>query len=91
MRVIMHDTSDRSKKYSDSAMQLSVQNDISLIWFFKQVQTKKDPECVKVIVRCRPMSRKETEDGRIRIVEMDSKTGEVLPLPACQGENCFTF
>ena len=44
----------------------------------QQVQSKKDPECVKVVVRCRPMSRKETEDGRARIVEMDQKTGEVL-------------
>mmetsp|Transcript_40600 Transcript_40600/g.128037 ORF Transcript_40600/g.128037 Transcript_40600/m.128037 type:complete len:750 (-) Transcript_40600:234-2483(-) len=39
--------------------------------------SKKDPECVKVVVRCRPMSRKEVEDQRIRIVEMDTKTGEV--------------
>lgn len=42
-----------------------------------QMQAKKDPECVKVVVRCRPMSKKETEDGRKRIVEMDGKTGEV--------------
>lgn len=41
------------------------------------MQAKKDPECVKVVVRCRPMSKKETEDGRKRIVEMDGKTGEV--------------
>jgi hypothetical protein len=38
---------------------------------------KNDPECVKVAVRCRPMSRKEVEDSRQRIVEMDLKTGEV--------------
>jgi len=24
--------------------------------------SKKDPECVKVVVRCRPLSRKEVED-----------------------------
>eukprot|EP00281_Chroomonas_sp_CCMP1168_P031002 CAMPEP_0206254094 /NCGR_PEP_ID=MMETSP0047_2-20121206/23511_1 /ASSEMBLY_ACC=CAM_ASM_000192 /TAXON_ID=195065 /ORGANISM="Chroomonas mesostigmatica_cf, Strain CCMP1168" /LENGTH=383 /DNA_ID=CAMNT_0053680365 /DNA_START=30 /DNA_END=1177 /DNA_ORIENTATION=+ len=42
------------------------------------IQAKKDPECVKVVVRCRPMSRKETEDNRKRIVEMDGKTGEVF-------------
>lgn len=29
-------------------------------------------------MRCRPMSRKEVEDSRVRIVEMDTKTGEVL-------------
>lgn len=38
---------------------------------------KKDPECVKVVVRCRPMSKKEIEDSRKRIVEMDTATGEV--------------
>eukprot|EP00283_Hemiselmis_rufescens_P009731 CAMPEP_0173420350 /NCGR_PEP_ID=MMETSP1357-20121228/1876_1 /TAXON_ID=77926 /ORGANISM="Hemiselmis rufescens, Strain PCC563" /LENGTH=321 /DNA_ID=CAMNT_0014383131 /DNA_START=204 /DNA_END=1166 /DNA_ORIENTATION=- len=38
---------------------------------------KKDPECVKVVVRCRPMSRKEVEDARERIVEMNDKTGEI--------------
>ena len=39
---------------------------------------KNDPECVKVVVRCRPMSKKEVEDSRQRIVDMDSKTGEVM-------------
>ncbi|KAJ1496267.1 Kif3b protein [Baffinella frigidus] len=38
---------------------------------------KKDPETVKVVVRCRPMSRKEVEDARNRIVEMNDGTGEV--------------
>lgn len=38
---------------------------------------KKDPETVRVVVRCRPMSRKEVEDGRSRIVEMNDTTGEV--------------
>eukprot|EP00284_Hemiselmis_tepida_P000280 CAMPEP_0174950646 /NCGR_PEP_ID=MMETSP1355-20121228/94441_1 /TAXON_ID=464990 /ORGANISM="Hemiselmis tepida, Strain CCMP443" /LENGTH=459 /DNA_ID=CAMNT_0016198277 /DNA_START=43 /DNA_END=1420 /DNA_ORIENTATION=- len=42
------------------------------------MQAKKDPECVKVVVRCRPMSRKETEDARQRIVEMDGKTGQIM-------------
>jgi kinesin family protein 3/17 len=39
--------------------------------------SKKDPECVKVVVRCRPLSRKEVEDQRQTIVEMNIKTGEV--------------
>ena len=39
--------------------------------------SKKDPECVKVVVRCRPLSRKEVEDQRKTIVEMNNKTGEV--------------
>jgi hypothetical protein len=42
-----------------------------------QIATKKDPECVKVVVRCRPMSRKEVEDQRKRIVEMNGDRGEV--------------
>ena len=44
---------------------------------FLQTAVRKDPECVKVVVRCRPMSRKEVEDNRQRIVEIDKKTGEV--------------
>ena len=44
---------------------------------FLQIALRKDPECVKVVVRCRPMSRKEVEDNRQRIVEIDKKTGEV--------------
>jgi kinesin family protein 3/17 len=39
--------------------------------------TKKDPETVKVVVRCRPMSKKEVEDSRKRIIEMVSDKGEV--------------
>lgn len=34
-------------------------------------------ETVKVVVRCRPLNSKETNDGRARIVEMDTKTGAV--------------
>ena len=42
-----------------------------------QTALRKDPVCVKVVVRCRPMSRKVVEDNRQRIVEIDKKTGEV--------------
>mmetsp|Transcript_7002 Transcript_7002/g.13920 ORF Transcript_7002/g.13920 Transcript_7002/m.13920 type:complete len:228 (-) Transcript_7002:1930-2613(-) len=38
---------------------------------------KKNPECVRVVVRCRPMSRKEVEDGRQRIVDMQCDCGEI--------------
>ena len=38
---------------------------------------KKDPECVKVVVRCRPMSRREVEDNRQQIVSINIDTGEV--------------
>ena len=34
-------------------------------------------ECVKVVVRCRPMTEKEIRDGHIRIVEMDTVRGVV--------------
>eukprot|EP00961_Rhodomonas_salina_P114201 1536344-Rhodomonas_salina.1 len=38
---------------------------------------KKNPECVRVVVRCRPMSRKEVEDNRKRIIEMNLELGEI--------------
>ncbi|CAD7961349.1 unnamed protein product, partial [Amoebophrya sp. A25] len=34
----------------------------------------KNSECVKVVVRCRPMSGREIEDGRKKVVFMDTKT-----------------
>ena len=37
----------------------------------------KDAECVKVVVRCRPMNQKEIEDSRTRVVEMDLRTNQV--------------
>eukprot|EP01047_Picozoa_sp_COSAG01_P125427 COSAG01_NODE_54474_length_331_cov_17.086207_1_plen_36_part_10 len=33
----------------------------------------KNAECVKVILRCRPMNKKEESDRRQRIVDMDTK------------------
>mmetsp|Transcript_10295 Transcript_10295/g.22959 ORF Transcript_10295/g.22959 Transcript_10295/m.22959 type:complete len:863 (+) Transcript_10295:48-2636(+) len=39
--------------------------------------TKKSPETVRVVVRCRPMSRKEVEDSRVKIVQINDKSGEV--------------
>eukprot|EP00798_Chlamydomonas_sp_ICE-L_P001632 gene1632-33022_t len=38
---------------------------------------KKGNEAVKVVVRCRPLNGKETQDGRSRIVEMDSNEGSI--------------
>lgn len=38
---------------------------------------KPDAECVRVVVRCRPLNSKETADGRSRIVEMDKRQGQV--------------
>eukprot|EP01045_Picozoa_sp_COSAG04_P045530 COSAG04_NODE_16007_length_512_cov_2.227603_1_plen_39_part_10 len=36
-------------------------------------KAEKDDDCVKVVVRCRPMNRKEIEDGRERVVDMNLK------------------
>lgn len=38
---------------------------------------KADAECVRVVVRCRPLNDKEKADGRARIVEMDKRQGQV--------------
>lgn len=35
-------------------------------------------ECVKVVIRCRPLNSKERGDGRAKIVEMDRKTGQII-------------
>ena len=37
----------------------------------------RNTECVKVIIRCRPLSRKEEEEGHKMIVQMDSKIGQI--------------
>ncbi|GMH37875.1 hypothetical protein BSKO_05759 [Bryopsis sp. KO-2023] len=39
--------------------------------------TNKNQEAVKVVVRCRPLNSQEIQDGRQRIVEMDSSSGQV--------------
>jgi len=41
------------------------------------MESVKNAECVKVIVRCRPLSSKELDEGRQRIVEMDLKGGRI--------------
>ena len=38
---------------------------------------EKDPETVKVVVRCRPLNSTEERDGRTQIVHMDSRLGTV--------------
>ncbi|KAF6029688.1 KIF3C [Bugula neritina] len=40
-------------------------------------KSSKSAECVRVIIRCRPMSEKETKDGHERVVDMDTKRGVV--------------
>jgi len=56
---------------------------------------KGDSECVRVVVRCRPLNTRENGDNRMRIVDMDSKTGSVsLRNPkadAAEAPKQFTF
>ena len=52
-------------------------------------------ECVRVVVRCRPLSRKEIEQGRQQIVDMDLKAGQVTlrnpKLDISEPRKSFTF
>ena len=43
----------------------------------------KKEECVRVVVRCRPMSSKEQADGRQKVVDMDKKRGTVVLAVPC--------
>jgi len=52
----------------------------------------KQGECVKVVIRCRPMSRQEEIDGRENIIEMDVREGVVRARrPLSQDYKDFTF
>jgi len=42
-----------------------------------QKSNSTDNECVKVVIRCRPLSKKEMEAGHDVIVKMNTKTGEI--------------
>ena len=37
----------------------------------------KNEECIKVAIRCRPISTQEIQDNRLGIVTIDSERGEV--------------
>ena len=37
----------------------------------------KSSECVKVVVRCRPLNQKEIEENHESVVEMDVKLGQI--------------
>ncbi len=41
-------------------------------------------ECVKVVVRCRPLNSKEVAEGRQRIVDVDTALSQVDKLTALQ-------
>lgn len=38
----------------------------------------KNFECVKVIIRCRPLSETEKKDSRTTIVQMDARVGQIV-------------
>jgi hypothetical protein len=48
-------------------------------------------ECVKVVVRIRPLSSKEVEDGRKESVRANSERAEVVVSSADQAAKTFTF
>lgn len=43
----------------------------------KKMGPGSSPECVKVVVRCRPLSQGEMSDGKKGIVNMDTKLGQI--------------
>lgn len=43
-----------------------------------KVKIEKKSECVRVVIRCRPMSTKEENEGRQKAVKIDRENGEVL-------------
>ncbi|KAL4488914.1 hypothetical protein ABPG72_005701 [Tetrahymena utriculariae] len=43
----------------------------------KQEKHNKNEECVKVVVRCRPLNPKEKEDGRTQVVFVNPQRGEI--------------
>ncbi|XP_013395627.1 kinesin-II 95 kDa subunit-like [Lingula anatina] len=59
----------------------------------KSKGSSKGAECVKVVIRCRPLNSKEKEQGHQRIVEMDVKGGVVEVKSPKPGElpKKFTF
>jgi kinesin family protein 3/17 len=49
-------------------------------------------ECIRVVIRCRPLSEKEMKDGREVVVKMIKNTGEVLiQKPGDEIPKVFTF
>jgi hypothetical protein len=49
-------------------------------------------ECIRVIIRCRPLSEQEVKDGRELAVKMNFKTGEVIVnKPGEEIPKVFTF
>lgn len=54
----------------------------------------KSDECIQVVIRCRPLSRKEKEENRLPIVDIDAETRQIaIRNPDIQAEQpkSFTF
>jgi kinesin family protein 3/17 len=54
----------------------------------------KNFECVRVVIRCRPLNETEKKDGRVCIVNMDTRTGQVIvrnPKIVDEVPKTFTF
>jgi kinesin family protein 3/17 len=52
----------------------------------QQQPQRADAECVRVVVRCRPLNRQENTDGRGRIVDMDKQRSSIT-LTASSGSS----
>ena len=39
---------------------------------------ERSEECVRVVVRCRPMSEKETAQGHKKVIQIDSKVRSLI-------------
>ena len=53
-------------------------------------------ECVRVMVRCRPMNRKETENGSRNVIEVDKQVNQIIIMSADEQDDnnanrVFTF
>lgn len=49
-------------------------------------------ECIRVAIRCRPLSEQEMKDGREVVVKMNKETGEIMVhKPTDDVPKVFTF
>ena len=68
LQDVCHNTTEINFTILSCARRCSQAKEVVLFVFFTnfksgEMSVKKDPECVKVVVRCRPLSRKEVEDS----------------------------
>ena len=56
------------------------------------IKIEKQSECVRVVIRCRPLSDMENNQGRMNAVQMDRENGEVnVKKPGDDIPKRFTF